>query len=100
MFSKAHGRNIVQNSYNFNTSMRKYAKHIGEVIYFVENTAVFQMAHFYWHMMSALTNVISRKLDELHRLTRHAIRKNVFNYLFWDSYISITQICHICFPCW
>jgi len=78
--------------------MRKYTEYVTEILYFVQNTAVHQMAHFYWRMMSALTNVISRKLDELHRLSRHAIRKNVFIY-FSDSYISVTQICHICFHC-
>jgi len=57
-------------------------KHVTEILYFVYNIVVFQMAHFYWRMMSALANVISRKLDELHRLSRHAVRKNVFIYFF------------------
>ena len=49
-------------------------QHVREILYFMWNTSVFQMAHFYWRMMSALANLISTKLDELHRLFRDAIR--------------------------
>jgi len=72
------------------------SKHIREILYFVYNTVVFQMAHFYWRIMSSLASVNNIKLDELHRLSRHAISKKVF---FSHSYISVTQICHVCFHC-
>jgi hypothetical protein len=53
------------------------SKHIREILYFVYNIVVFQMAHFYWCIMSSLASVNNIKLDELHRLSRHAISKKV-----------------------
>jgi len=52
------------------------------------------MAHFYWRKISALADLISRNLDELHRLSRHAIRKNVFIF-FRLVYFNYTHISYL-----
>ena len=66
-------------------------KHIREILYFTWNPAVFQMGHFYWCMMSALANLISRKLDEVHRLSRHAICIKCI-YFFRLIYFNYTDV--------
>ena len=41
MFLNAHGQNIVQNSYNFNISMRKYTEsHKGNTLFHVKHSCI------------------------------------------------------------
>ena len=68
-------------------------KRIRETLYFVWNTSVFQMSHFYWRMIPALANLISRNLDELHRLSRHAIHKKAFIFIRL-IYFNYTDMSH------
>jgi hypothetical protein len=69
-------------------------KHIREILYFTWNTAEIQMAHFRWRMMSALTKLISRNLEELHRLSTHAICKNIFIF-FRPIHFNYTDMSYL-----
>ena len=41
MFLNAHARNIVQNSYNFNISMRQYNEtHKGNILFYVKQSCI------------------------------------------------------------